>query len=72
MKYRSRLEVIISRLSKLLDGKVWISTSTGIFLWTGEEIVRAFDNIAGISNMTLLEGCYALAFTIVHIPYQYP
>lgn len=45
-----------------VDGKVWISTSTGIFLWTGEEIVRAFDNIAGISNMTLLEGCYALAF----------
>ena len=21
-----------------VDGKVWISTSTGIFLWTGEEI----------------------------------
>lgn len=44
------------------DGKVWISTSTGIFFWTGEEVVQAFDDITGISNITPLEGCYALAF----------
>lgn len=44
------------------DGKVWISTSIGIFFWTGEEVVQAFDDITGISNITPLEGCYALAF----------
>ncbi len=45
-----------------VDGKVWISTSTGIYFWTGEEVVRAFDDMVGASNITLLEGCHALAF----------
>ena len=44
------------------DGKVWISTSTGVFLWNGEEVVQAFDDMAGNSNITLLDSCHVLAF----------
>ena len=53
-----------------VDGKVWISTSIGIFFWTGKEVARAFDDMAGVSNIALLEDCHALAFvqsSIYHI-----
>ena len=48
----------------LIDGggKVWISTSAGIFYWTGGEVVRFFDGMAGFSNIALLDDCRALAF----------
>lgn len=52
------------------DGKVWVSTSVGIFFWTGEEVVRFFNDIEGFSSIALLEDCQALAFiqsSIYHI-----
>ena len=44
------------------DGKVWISTSVGVFTWTGEEAVLAYQGGEGHSYITLLDSCRVLAF----------
>lgn len=44
------------------DGKVWISTSVGIFLCMGKERVEAFQSTTGRCYITSLDDGYALAF----------
>lgn len=44
------------------DGKVWISTSVGVFTWTGEEAVPAFRGEKGHAYITSLDSCRVLAF----------
>lgn len=43
------------------EGKVWISTSRGIFVRKGEETIRPFKDKQGITHITPLDGHYILA-----------
>lgn len=44
------------------DGKVWISTSVGVFTWTGEEAVPAFRGRRAMLTLPLwtVAGCWHL------------
>lgn len=44
------------------NGKVWISTSAGVFIWTGKEVIPAFDWTVGTSYIAPMDGCHILAF----------
>lgn len=44
------------------EQKVWISTNTGIYLWTGKEVRLAGTDKTGFSNMISLDNGQILAF----------
>lgn len=44
------------------NGKVWISTSAGVFIWTGKEVIPAFEQTAGSSYIVSMDSCHIMAF----------